>query len=262
MSGERVTLVVRNGIADVRLARPEKMNALDPAMFDALSAMIARLATEPGLRVVVLSGEGKAFCAGLDMASLQGGLEAVDIHARSHGLANRFQDVAWGWRTLPVPVIAAVHGIAFGGGLQILAGADIRIAQGGTRFSVMESKWGLVPDMAGMALWRGTVRDDILRACVYTAREFQADEAESSGFVTRVSAEAVNDAFALARQIAERSPHAIRGAKRLLNAMADDDASTLLAKESEEQAKLLFKPNQQEAVQAILENRPPRYPEE
>lgn len=258
---DRVSIKISEGVADVRLARPDKMNALDPAMFAGIIAAIARLEKEPGLRAVVLSGEGRGFCAGLDMASMaQAGLGAdtgFDIMARTQGLANDFQQVAWGWRTLPVPVIAAVHGVAFGGGLQIASGADIRIAAPGTRLSVMEMKWGIVPDMAGYALWRGNVRDDVLRELAYTAREFTAEEAQGFGFVTRIAEDPHPEALALARAIAGRNPHAIRAAKRLAN-LETDAAGTLLA-ESREQGALLRTPNQIEAVMANMQKRPPAF---
>lgn len=254
---ERVKIQVENGVADVRLTRPDKMNALDPAMFAAIIAAIARLEAEPGLRAVVLSGEGRGFCAGLDMASMASVGAGVDINARAHGAANDFQQVAWGWRTLAVPVIAAVHGVAFGGGLQIASGADIRIAAPGTRFSVMEMKWGIVPDMAGFALWRGNVRDDALRELTYTAREFDADEALALGFVTRIAEDPLAEAMALARTIAGRNPDAIRAAKRLANLEAGA-AETLLA-ETREQAALLRTPNQIEAVMANMQKRAPSF---
>lgn len=252
---ERVTIEIAEGIADVRLSRPDKLNALDPAMFAGIIAAIARLGTEPGLRAVVLSGVGRGFCAGLDMASMAAEGSGIDLAARTHGLANDFQQVAWGWRALPVPVIAAVHGVAFGGGLQIASGADVRIAAPGTRLSVMEMKWGIVPDMAGYALWRGNVRDDVLRELAYTAREFEATEARALGFVTRIAEDPHAEAMALARTMAGRNPHAIRAAKRLANLEADT-AGILLA-ESREQAALLRTPNQIEAVMANMQKRPP-----
>lgn len=251
----RVTIEVEDGVADVRLARPDKLNALDPAMFAGIIAAIARLEAEPGLRAVVLSGGGRGFCAGLDMASMAAGGSGIDLAARTHGIANDFQQVAWGWRTLPVPVIAAIHGVAFGGGLQIASGADVRIAAPGTRLSAMEMKWGIVPDMAGYALWRGLVRDDALRELVYTAREFGAEEGQALGFVTRIAAEPRAEALALARAIAGRNPHAVRAAKRLAN--LEGDAAAILAAESREQAALLRTPNQIEAVMANLQQRPP-----
>jgi enoyl-CoA hydratase/carnithine racemase len=255
----RVTISLDAGVADVRLARPEKMNALDPPMFEGIRAAISKLAVTPGLRAVVLSGEGKAFCAGLDLGSMGGGIDVGDIRARTYGHANDYQQVAWGWRMLAVPVIAAAHGVVFGGGLQIFSGADIRLAAPGTRFSVMEMKWGIIPDMGGIALWRGSVRDDVLRELTFTARELQSDEALRLGFVTRIADDPLSDALALARTIADRNPHAVRAAKRLLNAMADEDAATILRAESDEQAKLLFQPNQLEAVAANMQKRKPEF---
>ncbi|MBR0552829.1 crotonase/enoyl-CoA hydratase family protein [Stakelama marina] len=259
MVEQRVTIAIDGGVADVRLARPDKLNALDPAMFDAIAGAIDALSNQADLRAVVLSGEGRAFCAGLDMASMASGGSGTNLLERSHGEANRAQQVAWGWRTLPVPVIAAVHGIAFGGGLQIMSGADIRFAAPETRLSVMEMKWGIVPDMAGFALWRGLVRDDILRELTYTAREFDSVEALSMGFATHVVDDPHASALALAKDIAARNPHAIRAAKRLANGAADLDAAAILCAESEEQAKLLRSPNQVEAVRANMEKRRPDF---
>lgn len=259
MSEQRVSIEFQDGVADVRLTRPDKMNALDPAMFAGIADAIERLNGMTGLRAVVLSGEGRAFCAGLDMASMAGGGSDLDLDARSHGDANLFQQVAWGWRTLPVPVIAAVHGIAFGGGFQILSGADIRILAPGTRCSIMEMKWGIVPDMAGFALWRTTVRDDVLRELTFTAREFSAEDALAFGFATRLSDGPHAEAMTLARDIAERNPHAIRAAKRLANLAAEADASVILAAESTAQARLLRSPNQIEAVMANMQKRSPNF---
>lgn len=254
MDEQRVALSVEDGVADVRLTRPDKLNALDPAMFAAIIDAIGKLATMPGLRAVVLSGEGRGFCAGLDMMSMASSAP-IDLAARTHGIANDFQQVAWGWRALPVPVIAAVHGVAFGGGLQIASGADMILAAPGTRLSVTEMKWGIVPDMAGFALWRGRVRDDVLREATYTAREFDAEEAQALGFVTRVIDEPHAAARALARTIAGRNPDAIRAAKRLAN--FEGNAAAILEAESREQAALLRSSNQIEAVRANLEKRPP-----
>lgn len=259
MSERRVSIEFSDGIADVRLTRPDKMNALDPAMFAGIADAIETLNGMAGLRAVVLSGEGRAFCAGLDMASMAGGGTDLDLGTRSHGEANLFQQVAWGWRTLPVPVIAAAHGIAFGGGFQILSGADIRILAPGTRCSIMEMKWGIVPDMAGFALWRTTVRDDVLRELTYTAREFTAEEALAFGFATRVTEGAYGEAMTLAREIAGRNPHAVRAAKRLANLAAEAGAPAILAAESSEQARLLRSPNQIEAVMANMQKRLPHF---
>jgi enoyl-CoA hydratase/carnithine racemase len=257
---QRVTIDIQNGVADVRLNRADKLNALDPAMFEGIERALAELRDLAGLRAVVLSGEGRAFSAGLDMASMaSGGASAgKDLKDRTHGPANIFQHVAWGWRELPVPVIAAVHGIAFGGGFQIMSGADVRIMRPDARLSIMELKWGLVPDMAGIALWRTLVRDDILRELTYTHREFLGEEALRHGFATRLADDPHAEAMALAREIANKNPDAIRAAKRLYNAYSDD-ADRLLMAESGEQAGVIRTLNQVEAVRANMEKRAPAF---
>ncbi|NNM78207.1 crotonase/enoyl-CoA hydratase family protein [Sphingomonas sp. ID1715] len=257
---ERVTIQFNDGVADVRLNRADKLNALDPAMFEGIEAALAELRAMKGLRAVVLSGEGRAFSAGLDMASMaSGGASAgKTLTDRTHGIANIFQHVAWGWRELPVPVIAAVHGIAFGGGFQIMSGADMRIMHPAARLSIMEMKWGLVPDMGGVALWRTLVRDDVLRELTYTNREFSGEEALRLGFATRLAEDPRAEALTLAREIASKNPQAIRGAKRLYNAYAPD-AEALLMAESVEQAAVIRTPNQVEAVRANIEKRAAKF---
>jgi enoyl-CoA hydratase/carnithine racemase len=265
---ERVSISVSQGIADVRLVRVDKMNALDIPMFEALVAATERLAREKGLRAVVLSGDGPAFCAGLDMGrfaamkesggnGIAGGKER-DLAARTHGTANFPQAAVWGWRQLPVPVIAAVHGVAFGGGFQLALGADMRFLSVDARMSVMEIKWGLVPDMAGTPILRGLVRDDILRELTFTGRIFSAQEALSYGLATRICENPRAAAFEIAREIAGKSPDAVRAAKRLLNNLSVDPGPALLA-ESIEQMKLMGSPNQLEAVRANIEKRAPRF---
>ena len=272
MSGRIALSVVTDDVAEVCLSRPDKMNALDPAMFEAIAATLAQLrgmvATD-GLRAVVLHGAGNAFCAGLDMAGFSamtnrdGAGAAVggnaDLAARTHGMANLPQHIALGWRELPVPVIAAVHGVAFGGGLQIALGADVRLLARDTRLSIMEIKWGIVPDMAGFVLTRGLLRDDVLRELTYTGRIVGAEEAVSLGLATRVCDDPLAQARALAQAIAGHSPNAIRAAKRLLNRVADGSAAALLQAESVEQLSLMGQPQQVEAVAAKLERRAPRF---
>jgi len=259
---ERLTISIVDGIADVRLNRPEKMNALDPAMFEGLAGVLKRLEEEPELRAIVLSGEGRAFCAGLDMMSFAGMAQSgapFDISERTLGKCNLFQHVAYGWRQLPVPVITAIHGEAFGGGLQIASGGDIRIVAPDARLSIMEIKWGIVPDMGGTVLWRDLVRGDVLRELIYTGRVFSGEDALKYGFATRISADPRAEALALAKDIAGRNPDAIRAAKRLFNMTADWDEAACLLAESGEQAKLMGTPNQIEAVMANMEKRPPRF---
>ncbi|QCK88576.1 crotonase/enoyl-CoA hydratase family protein [Phreatobacter aquaticus] len=263
---DRIAIDIADGVADVRMIRAAKMNALDGAMFDALIEAGEQLATMAGLRAVVLSGEGKAFCAGLDFESFQammapGGQAAGvgDLVPRTHGIANRPQQTAWTWRALPVPVIAAVHGVAYGGGFQIALGADIRIAAPDARFSVMEIKWGLVPDLAGTQLMRHLAREDVVRELTYTGRVFGAEEAQRLGFVTRVEADARGAALVLARDIAGKSPTAMRASKRLLNRAVEVGAEEGLLDESREQQALIGSPNQMEAVAANLAKRAPRF---
>jgi enoyl-CoA hydratase/carnithine racemase len=265
---ERVSISISEGVADVRLVRADKMNALDQAMFEALVAATDRLSKEKGVRVVVLSGEGRAFCAGLDMGrfaamkekggnGIPGG-ENRDLTKRTHGQANFPQQAVWGWRQLPVPVIAAVHGVAFGGGFQLSLGADMRFLSPDARMSVMEIKWGLVPDMAGTPILASLVRDDILRDLTYTGRIFSAQEAMSYGLATRICDDPRATALEVAREIAGKSPDAIRAAKRLLNNLSVDPGPALLA-ESVEQQKLIGSANQTEAVRSNLEKRAARY---
>ena len=267
---DRVSIDFKDGVADVRLIRADKMNALDPAMFEGLIEAGDRLAEMKGLRAVVLSGEGKAFCAGLDMGSFAAMKDAGnqegdkvpgvrDLTRRTHGIANRPQQCAWVWRTLPVPVIAAVHGVAFGGGFQIALGADMRYATADARFSVMEIKWGLVPDLAGTQLMRHLAREDVVRELTYTGRVFNGEEAEKLGFVTRVVDDPRAAGFETAREIASKSPDAVRAAKRLLNLAITSDAATGLMAESVEQQKLIGSPNQLEAVMSNLQKRAASY---
>jgi enoyl-CoA hydratase/carnithine racemase len=267
---DRVDIAVNAGVADVRLVRADKMNALDNRMFSALAEAGQQLAAMKEVRVVVLSGEGKAFCAGLDMANFAGMLDpaggaevtqsadgsAGNLAQRTQGIANGPQYAAWVWRELPVPVIAAVHGVAFGGGFQVCLGADIRYAAPGTRFSIMEIKWGLVPDMAGTQLMRGLARDDVIRELTYTGRIFSAEEALEYGFVTRIVDDPRALALETAAQIAARNPQAMRANKRLFNAAHDLAPAEGLMMESEEQDLIIGSPNQIEAVMAELEKRP------
>jgi enoyl-CoA hydratase/carnithine racemase len=257
---DRVNAQVSEGIADVRLARPDKLNALDGAMFEALVAVGEKLAADRSLRAVVLSGEGRAFCAGLDVASFLGGGGARDLFARSGASpANFAQRAAWVWTELPVPVVAAIHGVAFGGGLQIALAADLRIVAPDARLSVMEIKWGLVPDMSGTQTLRRLVRLDVAKELTYTGRIVSGAEAVALGLATRVADAPRDAAFELAREIAGREPQAVRAAKRLLDASGVIGVEEGLLLEEELQRSLLGKPNQLEAVRANAEKRAARY---
>jgi enoyl-CoA hydratase/carnithine racemase len=266
-TAERVTVVLNDGVADVRLNRPEKRNALDPAMFEALITAGERLKTEPGLRVVVVSGNGPDFCAGLDFGSFRAmrtgdrlpgpvQLPLPDGPAKATG-----QRAAFVWTELPVPVIAAVHGNALGGGLQIALGADVRIIASDARLSVLEVAWGLVPDMTGSQLLPELVGRDVAKELTFTGRIVSGDEAVRIGLATRAEPDPLTAAFAMAKEIARHSPHAIRAAKRLLNLAGRCDLASGFAAEQHEIRALIGSPNQVEAVTARLEKRDPTFAE-
>jgi enoyl-CoA hydratase/carnithine racemase len=268
MTADRITVTMKGGVADVRLVRTDKMNALDDAMFTALIETGEKLKTDRSVRAVVLSGEGRAFCAGLDtenfgkMASgspRNEGRKLPGNASRTPGGANAAQQAVMVWREVPVPVIAAVHGVAFGGGFQLTLGPDIRFVTPDVKLSILEMKWGLIPDMSGMVLMRGLVRDDIARELTYTGRIFSGEEALKLGFATRVCADPYAEALKLAEEIAGKSPHAVRAAKRLFALMAEGDQHAILKAETEEQVALIGTPNQVEAVMANMQKRAPKF---
>jgi enoyl-CoA hydratase/carnithine racemase len=249
-------------VARVTLVRTDKSNALDGPMFDALIAAGEQLRANRRVRAVVLTGAGKGFCAGIDMqvlADMKDGTIAGtrDLLERTHGMGNRFQHAAWIWRDLPVPVIAAVHGFALGGGLELALGADLRYATPDTRLAIMEVNWGLVPDMGGTVRYYDLMRDDEVRELAFTGRTFDAQEGQRVGLVTRLGADPLAMAHATAQEIAQRSPDAVRAMKRLLNAQSAPRAAAGLMAECAEQQVLLGSPNQVETVRASRERRAP-----
>ncbi len=269
---DRVIVDIQDHIAHVRLNRPDKMNALDDAMFSAIIEAGESLKTNRDVRAVVLSGEGRAFCAGLDMgnfSTMAKGKSGSDgestdeglgrLEKRTHGLANRAQYTSWVWRELPVPVIAALHGVAYGGGCQISIGADMRYAAPGTKLSIMEMRWGLVPDMGATPYIHKLLRDDVLRELTYTNKVIEAEEAQELGLVTRVIENPIEAALATAAEIAARNPDAIRGAKRILNDAPFQLPQDILLAESREQDQLIGFPNQVEAVMSNMEKRAPKF---
>jgi enoyl-CoA hydratase/carnithine racemase len=261
MSEDRVRIDVRDHVATVTLARPDKHNALDRAMFGAIIGAAERLCNEPGVRAVVLHGEGPSFCSGLDLASLissDAGIDAIVAPLREEP-PNWFQRTAYDWLRLPVPVIAAVHGNCFGGGLQIALAADIRIATPDARLSVMEVKWGLIPDMSITRTLPRLVGIDVAKELTFTGRLIDGAEAQRLGLVTRVTDDPLAAARELAADIASKSPDAIRGAKRLFNAAWTGLADETLALEAEIQSSLIGSPNQLAAVTAGLQKQPAQF---
>lgn len=258
MSSDRVLVSVDQHVAHVRLNRPEKRNGIDLPMFEALAAAGDRLAREPGVRAVVLSGNGPVFCAGLDWgAFLALGVEASSrLLERAVGRPyNRAQQASRAWAEMPVPVIAALHGVAFGGGLQIALGADIRYAHPATQLSVMEIRYGLIPDMGLSTLLPQLVRADVARELVFTGRRVSGEEAARLGLVTRSCDDPIEAALETAHAIAAQAPRAVRAAKRLLDESRGLDAAAALRLEADLQRTLLAMPEQMEAVQAVMEKR-------
>ena len=257
MTEQRVRIAVEDHVAVVTLARPEKHNALDLAMFEAIIDAAAEVAATRGVRVVVLHGDGPSFCSGLDIASLMSdGGSLDDIVARDGHRANLAQRVCTDWIDLPVPVIAAVHGNCFGGGLQIALGADIRFVAPDARLSVMESKWGLVPDMGITSTLPRLVRADVAKELTFTARVLGGEEAAALGLATHVAPDPLGAARALAAEIAGRSPDAVRAAKRLYDTSWNAPADEGLLLETELQVGLIGSPNQMAAVVAGMSKQP------
>lgn len=259
---KRVNVDINNHIAVVKLSRPDKMNALDPQMFKDIIAASEQIKNDTSVRVVVLRGEGKAFCAGLDLESLMQGSELTeDIEKRTHGICNIAQQIVWGWWTAPVPVIAAVHGVAYGAGLQLMMGADIKYVATDAKLCIMEMKWGLVPDFTATQLMRFTVREDVLRELTYSNRVFSGTEAVALGFATHAMEDPLASAMELAKKIAGKSPSAIVTAKKLFNDTLQMNLEDGLLEESKAQAALFNSKNQREAVMASLQKRPPQFDE-
>lgn len=259
----RVVTTIIDGVADVRLSRPDKRNALDAGMFSAIVHTGEALRTAPGVRVVVLSGDGPDFCAGLDFGAFKAmrsgermsasvALPPPDGPAKATG-----QRAAHAWARIPVPVIAAVQGHALGGGLQIALGADIRLVHPDAVLSVLEIRWGLIPDMTGSQLLPELVGRDVAKELTLTGRRVSGTEAVALGLGTRVADDPRAAALAMAAEIAGYSPHAVRAAKRLLDGAGRQDLETGFAAEQDEIGALIGSPNQAEAVTARFEQRDP-----
>lgn len=261
MSEDRVRVRIDdNGVATATMVRADKHNALDQAMFDALVDAAAQLAGDTSVRAVVLHGEGKSFCSGLDVASFMGGERGTGVLLTRDGdrPANLAQRVSYDWSLVPAPVIAAIHGNCFGGGLQIALGADIRIAAPDAKLSIMEIKWGLVPDMGITQALPRLLPIDVAKELTFTGRIVSGSEGSELGLVTRTDADPLAAALALANEIASKSPQAIRAAKRLYDeTWVSTDPRAALALESELQTGLIGSPNQIAAVMAGMSGERP-----
>jgi enoyl-CoA hydratase/carnithine racemase len=256
-----VSIEIADHVATVTLTRPDKHNALDLAMFEGIIAAADRLMHEPGVRAVVLRGAGPSFCSGLDVMSLMAAGEGLDGvgNALDGEVPNWFQRAAYDWIRVPVPVIAAVHGNCLGGGLQIALAADLRCATPDARLSVMEIKWGLIPDMSITRTLPRLVSIDVAKELTYTGRVFSGEEAARLGVVTHVADDPLAEAHLLASEIASRSPDAVRGAKRLLDESWTASADDSLALEAAIQRRLIGSPNQLAAVTAGVTKQPAEF---
>ena len=249
-----------NGVATATMVRADKHNALDQAMFEGLIDAAEQLAGDTSVRAVVLHGEGKSFCSGLDVASFMGGEGGTGVLlARDDDRpANFAQRVTYDWSLVPAPVIAAIHGNCFGGGLQIALGADIRIAAADAKLSIMEIKWGLVPDMGITQTLPRLLPIDVAKELTFTGRIVSGSEGFELGLVTRIVEDPLSAALALADEIAQKSPDAVRAAKRLYDeTWASSDPAAALMLESELQTGLIGKPNQIAAVMAGMSGEKP-----
>ncbi|HUO72106.1 MAG TPA: crotonase/enoyl-CoA hydratase family protein [Solirubrobacteraceae bacterium] len=261
MSEQRVRVELEDHVAVVTLARPDKHNALDLPMFEGIIGAAERMREEPGVRAVVLCGEGPSFCSGIDVMSIVGGQAGLDglVEPLRGEAPNWFQRAAYDWIRVPVPVIAAIHGNCFGGGLQIALAADIRFAAPDARLSVMEIKWGLIPDMSISRTLPRLVGIDTAKELTYTGRVITGAEADRLGIVTHVAEDPVAAARALAEEIAGKSPDAIRGAKRLYDEAWIGAPEQTLSLEAELQLDLIGSPNQRAAVSAGLSGQPAEF---
>jgi len=246
----RVTIDIKDQIAFIALARPEKLNALDMDMFEAIVKTTKIIKKNKEIRAVILSGEGAAFCSGIDVKSMfNNPLVALKLLIKPGTKAsNLAQDVSILWRNLPVPVIAVTHGKCWGGGFQIALGADFRYSTPDCEFSIMESRWGLIPDMGGTVSLRELAQLDIIKELAMTARIFKGTEAKQFGLVTHVHNNPMEEAIKFAEEIKLRSPDAIASTKLLFNKTWLSSIKQALNWETKLQRKLIGRFNQRTAI--------------
>jgi enoyl-CoA hydratase/carnithine racemase len=229
---------------EVRLARADKRNALAFSMLRELVAAGKSIAKRRNVRAVVLTGDGPSFCAGIDLGDLRNpkNTALAGFELLRPG-ANLFQQAFLVFRDLPIPVIAAIHGHCFGAGMQLALGADFRIARPDAQLSIMETRWGLVPDMAASVTLRGLVGLDVAKELAMTARVVTGTEAARIGLVTRTAEDPFAEAAKLAAELADRSPDAVLAVKRVFNAMVSESDSATLALEKKWQRRLMLGKN-------------------
>jgi len=247
---ERVLITIEDGIAIVTLNRPGKYNSLDMPMFEAITRAAKTLKKDRSVRAIILNGAGDAFCSGLDVKTVsKNPVNFLKLLVKpGRRISNLAQDVGYLWRDVPAPVIAVTHGYCFGGGFQIALGADFRFSTTDCTFSIMESKWGLIPDMSLTVTLRELVPIDLAKELTMTARQFNGTEAKAMGLVSRVSDDPMAEAMNFARELAERSPDAVAASKLLFNRSWNATDKTALDWETKLQKKVLGRANQRIAV--------------
>lgn len=258
---DRVTITVEGAIATVSLNRPDKHNGLDLPMFHALVDAARALRKRREVRAVILRGEGPSFCSGLDVKSAFSSMPKFARDFATFGIKKRniFQDVGLCWRDLPVPVIAVIQGNCFGGGMQIALGADFRIAAPDAKLSIMEVKWGLIPDMSGTVTLRELMPIDQAKYLTMTGRVLSGSEARDYNLVTSVSDDPLMAARALAAELVGKSPDALALGKKLFQRNWLASENTALKLERRFQFKLLNSRNQRITVKANTEKRAPEF---
>ena len=246
----RVLLDIQDGIATVTLNRPDKYNGLDMPMFEGITRVARQLKKDRSVRAIILKGEGEAFCSGLDVKTVSSNpLNFLKLLAKpGRKISNLAQDVGYLWRQVPAPVIAVTHGYCFGGGFQIALGADFRFTTANCEFSIMESKWGLIPDMSLAVTLKELIAIDLAKELTMTARRFNGEEAKAMGLVSRVCDDPLAEAQAFAQELAARSPDAVAASKLLFNRTWSEGDKTALDWETKLQKKILARTNQRIAI--------------
>ncbi|QBY04958.1 crotonase/enoyl-CoA hydratase family protein [Thalassotalea sp. HSM 43] len=240
----------QDNIAIVTLNRPDKMNALNIELFEAIDKVSKQLRKNRQIRAIILTGSGNNFCAGIDIKSALGSKTAAIklLFKWWPGQANLAQRVSHNWRTIPVPVIAAIEGHCLGGGVQLILGADFRIANHNAQFSVMEGKWGIIPDMSGnMGLAQLMPKDQALKL-VMSAETFDAKQALQYGLLTELDDKPLQRAIEFAQSLCQRSPDTLAASKKLYHKSWTDKPWRWLMRESWYQIKILLAKNQRIAV--------------
>lgn len=260
-----IDITIENHIAHLQLNRPDAHNAINGAIMNGLLDFARQMMNPGEVRVIVISGKGKSFCAGIDMSSFaemaSGDLnsEREDVTEAMADLspagANRAQQIGWLWQEVPIPVIAAIHGVSLGGGFNLALGADIRLVHPQASLGLVEITWGLTPDMSATQSLRRLTSLDRAKELAMTGRRFSGEQALDYGLATEVTPTPVEDALALAEQIVGRNPDAVRAIKQVLNQSALVGVAEGLQQEAAASQGILGSSNQVEAISAKFEGR-------